>query len=241
MSNIKIYIDETKNTISNASDRLNLELEKFCKNNIPVLLLVSGGSALKLLNNINTRILGSYITFGVLDERYSEDPKINNFCQIMETDFYNNSINAGVNFIDTRINNNESHDFLAKRFEDEIKKWRSDNPKGLIVITQGIGPDGHTSGILPFPEEKYFFNNTFNDKNKSVVAYDATGKNQYTLRVTTTLSFLRDVDVSIVFVCGVDKTDALRKTLSSDGDIASTPARIVNEMKEVFLFTDIRL
>ena len=86
-----------------------------------------------------------------------------------------------------------------------------------------------------------FFNKNFNDNNKIVIAYDATGKNQYTLRVTTTLSFLKDVDVSIVFVCGVDKTDALRKTLSSDGDISTTPARIINEMKEVFLFTDIRL
>ncbi|MFA5935122.1 MAG: 6-phosphogluconolactonase [Candidatus Paceibacterota bacterium] len=241
MSNIKIYTNETKNIISDTSERLNLELEKLYKNKTQILLLVSGGSALKILDSINAEILGSHITFGVLDERYSRDTKVNNFCQIMETGFYNNSINAGVKFIDTRINNNESQNSLAERFENRIKKWRSDNSKGVIVITQGIGPDGHTSGILPFPEEKDFFNKIFNDKNKSVVAYDATGKNQYTLRITTTLSFLRDVDISIVFVCGADKTEALRKTLSSDGDISTTPARIINEMKEVFLFTDIRL
>lgn len=244
---MKIHFYKTEDkVILKARKKISTLLSDYHKKGIPVLFLLSGGSALKLLDGINTSFLGPNITIGVLDERYSTNPIINNFAQVMETNLYKEAKKAKCLFIDTRILLGEKQDELRTRFEKSLKEWKRANLIGKIIITQGIGPDGHTSGILPFPEDPTGFINKFRDPNVWVQAYDAVGKNQYALRVTTTLSFLKLVDISIVFVCGPDKIDALKNALEpssqdKEAALAKTPARIINEMKEVFIFTDISI
>ena len=216
-------------------------LSEFKKTAQPLLLLLSGGSALHLLDTLQEQHLGNHVTIGVLDERYSADPTINNFSQLTDTKLYTAGIKAGSSFIDTRIQHNESPQELSTRLERTLKSWKQMHPKGTILVTQGIGPDGHTSGVLPFPENPATFTKLFEASDSWTTAYDATDKNKYPLRITTTLSFLREVDSSIVFVCGIDKTEALRKALDPESMPHITPARIIQDMKHVSLFTDIKL
>jgi len=187
----------------------------------PILFLASGGSSLKLLEGIR---LENHVTVSVLDERYSPDPAINNFAQLFK-------IIQPEKFIDTRVRPQETLQQLAERFEQGLREWKRKNPNGKIIITQGMGSDGHTAGIMPGV--------SFDDK-RWVVGYDAKEKSKFPLRVTTTYSFLRDqVDYSIAYITGEEKRNAFKKLLAEKGRLIETPARIMREMKQVEIFTDI--
>lgn len=204
----------------------------------PTLLLLSGGSSLNLLAGIDTKNLDTHLTITVLDERFSADPKVNTFSQIQKTSFYKAAQGARCFFIDTRMQEDESLDYFAFRFEDDLKKWKKKYPEGMIIITQGIGLDGHTAGIMPHPENLELFNELFEKKNQWIVGYDVTlAKNPYPKRATTTLFFLRNlVDISVVYAFGEDKKEALKKVFALRGSLAEIPARIIHDMRNVRLF-----
>lgn len=224
-----------------AAREISAILQKYSEAKTPVLFLVSGGSALKLIDAIDSNAFNPNLTIGVLDERFSADPAVNNFSQLSQTSFYAKAKAAGCTFVDTRVQNNETIESLTWRFTQALKDWKENHHRGGIIITQGIGSDGHTAGILPFPEDEPGFEKLFNQPDVWVVHYDAAGKNPYPWRVTTTLSFLRLVDHAIVFICGQDKQVALLKTVAETGSLAQTPARIIREMNDVAIYTDIQI
>jgi 6-phosphogluconolactonase/glucosamine-6-phosphate isomerase/deaminase len=204
--------------------------EKHNKND--VLLLLSGGSAFLLLDEINNDVLGPHVTISMLDERYSDDQSVNNFTQFMETRFYKQAVNTGTALIDSRALRNETQKELAMRFENALRIWKENHKKGVIVATVGIGADGHTAGIMPFTKNSESFYALFEHTTNWVTSYDAGNKNLYPLRVTVTLLFLRkQIDHAIVFAIGKEKKNALERVLAEGGSLAETPARIVREMK----------
>lgn len=211
---------------TNATDGLNNVLGKISD---PILFLSSGGSSLEVLEGLQ---IGENSMVSVLDERYSTDPLVSNFAQLferMQPKTFIPHLSAGYSgkgagFIDTRVRPHETLQQLAQRFERELRTWKQRNPHGAIVITQGMGADGHTAGIMP----RYIFDNP----GQWVAGYDA--------RVTTTLAFLREmVDYSVAYVTGAKKREALKRLLAREGTLSETPARIMREMKHVKLFTDI--
>lgn len=205
----------------------------------PILLLLSGGSSLKILESTQLNKIDKRVTISVLDERLSADPAVNNFAQLARTDFLKQAIAQGAQVIDTRAQEGETLDLLSARFEWALREWREKNPDGHIVITQGIGSDGHTAGIFPYPEDPDGFKKRLDNPDRWVIGYEAGAKNQYPQRVTVTLPFLRMVDLSILFACGEEKKDTLVKMLMLRGSLAEIPARIVQEMRQVDLFTDL--
>ena len=235
------FNSDKQKIIELASKKLSSILSKYFIKKIPILLLLSGGSALSFLDQIDKSVLGSHLTIGVLDERYSQNPSNNNFHQIIQTQFYSAAKKADANFIDTQLQEKESQSELQRRFDQALISWRIAHSNGKILITQGIGPDGHTAGILSFPEDEKKFDQLFNNPGVWTVAYNATGKNPYPNRVTTTLTFLKQVDSSICFVCGDEKQAALKRAVQKQGSLSETPAKIINSMSEVWLFTDIQI
>ena len=133
---------------------------------------------------------------------------------------------------------------MASRFEYGLRQWREEFPKGKVVAVFGVGLDGHTCGIIPDinPEKtksKELFKNRFNDTDKWVVGYDD-ANNEYKERVTITMPFIKEqVDHAVVFVSGENKRKALDNLLASEGDINKTPARVLRDIKDVEVFTDI--
>lgn len=183
---------------------------------VPILLMVSGGSSISLLDNIK---LADNITLTVLDERYEDE---SNFAQVSH---------LTNRLIDPGAVGGESLEETATRFENNIKEWRENNPSGKIIITQGMGGDGHTAGIFP----------SFKETDKWVVGYEV-NTNQFPKRITVTPSFLiNEVDTSIVYISGESKKEALEKVLDESGSLSETPARIIREMKDATIFTDIDL
>ena len=142
----------------------------------PFLFLSSGGSSLGILDYLNPDNFGPESTVCVLDERYSTDPTLNNFAQIEKTNFFKQIQRGGANFIDTKPRVNESMNAVASRFEKDLRDWVT-TTGGAIIASIGVGPDAHTSGIMPYPENPTLFQKTFNDESHWVVAYDAENKN----------------------------------------------------------------
>jgi 6-phosphogluconolactonase/glucosamine-6-phosphate isomerase/deaminase len=202
-----------------------------------ILLLFSGGSPLEILKYLPKSEFDERVTVGVSDERYSTDPAINNFAQVRTLLSFKRAI-------DTRPQPNETLEQLGIRFDAALKKWKTDHPTGKILITQGIGLDGHSAGMMPFPENPARFNELFNNPNIWAVGYDAGSKNKYPLRVTTTIPFLKMVDLSIVFVCGIAKkkplADVFRVTPLRPPllKLHEVPGRIIHEMPHCLLYTD---
>jgi len=215
---------------------LNVCLKGVKKN--PVLLMVSGGSSLELLDGIEMRNVGKNITITALDERVSSDPAVNNFSQLVETEFYKEAERKGIDYIDTRLHRNISLRKFARKFERGLRAWRRKHPRGKIMCTQGIGEDGHTAGILPYPENPKKFQRLFEKQNQWVVGYRATKrKSEYVKRVTVTLPFLRkEVDCGVAYATGPRKRKAVRRVLAKRGSLAKTPARVLREMENVTLF-----
>ena len=240
---MQTYIVTTKEEARlKLTQELNSSLKEVHKDNKPFLLLVSGGSAFDLFPDISLDNFGSLATVGVLDERYSTDPKENNMAQFMQTTFYAALKAKNVQFIDTTVQGEETGEEHAKRFDRSLSDWKKNNPDGVIFAIVGIGPDAHTSGILPFPENPSLFSKLFENPDALVVHYDADGKNPYRYRSTTTNIFLRNyIDYAFVYAVGVNKKDALIRLAAKEGSLAETPARILLEMKSVALFTDVSL
>lgn len=237
----KNSFDSSKLALQNASLKLNQILGELRNANTKVLLLLSGGSSLEILSQINTQSLSQNVMIAPLDERYSKEPTENNMALIMNTDFFKHVLDAGCYYIDTRVGESETQQSLQLRFEKALSEWLVQNPDGKIVATIGMGQDGHISGMMPYPESDEKFLNLFDDPDGHlVVAYDATGKNQYPLRVTTTMHMLRNIDYAVGYIVGEGKKDAMDKLFDRKGEVYVTPARILREIKgEVEIFTDI--
>jgi 6-phosphogluconolactonase/glucosamine-6-phosphate isomerase/deaminase len=211
--------------------------------NDEVLFLSSGGSSLQLLDGIDTELIGEKTTITVLDDRFSTDPKINNFDQLLATNFAARVKEKNANFFDTRPLEHETLAECATRFAHHLKDWRKAHLDGIIIATVGFGPDGHVSGILPFPEDPEYFSQTFDNPDRWVAGYDVGTKSPYRERITVTLPFLqKQLDYAVTYAVGQVKTDALQRIFSSHKNSAETPAQILLAMKaQVDLFTDIPL
>ncbi len=206
----------------------------------PSLLLLSGGSSFDILAHIALPPSCHDLTIGVADERFSQDPEVNNFLKLKSTIFYATAQARGASFIDTSVASGESLEHFAARYEAALKIWRRANPKAPIVATIGVGPDGHMLGIMPFPEDAKRFRELYEGETW-VIPFDASGKNQHTLRAATTATFLRnEVTASVAYIVGENKRKASESIFASKGSVPETPGRLLLEMEEVRIFTDIQ-
>lgn len=201
-----------------------------------ILLLVSGGSSFSLLEYCDQGFLGDHVTLGVLDERYSHDPSVNNYAQLTRTKFFKKAVDLGVQIIDSSLQENESLNGLGLRMEEMIQTWIAMHPYGKVVVTVGIGEDGHVAGIIPSLHTIDF------ETHRWFVAYTCPKEvNRYVDRVTVTYTFLRDaVSDAIVYAVGESKRKIIETLLEGNTTLETIPATILNEMSSVQLFTTIK-
>lgn len=205
-----------------------------------ILFLFSGGSSLEILpEEINDEIF-SKLTIAVLDERFSSAPENNNFLQFKETNFYSKAYSKGSKFFESVPSDKSSLDEFAMSFAEFLTSWTVQYPSGKIFATVGMGADGHTAGIMPYPEDPTMFNMLFGDPAFWVRGYDAGNKTKIGKRVTTTNVFLKTkIDFAVAYVVGEEKKDAFSSLLSAKSNIHEIPARVWYNMKEIEVFTDI--
>lgn len=204
----------------------------------PILLLLSGGSALSILNYIEPSSLSENLTITMLDERFSSAPQVNNFLQLQKCNFYRLAQEANANFLNTLPRLKESIEDMRARLENSFKKWQKTNPRGKILATMGMGADGHIAGIFPYPDNLKFFKSTF-ENSHLYAAYSAVGKHQHEDRITATLTLFRNIDESIVFICGAEKKDKFHELISGQSQSHVLPAAGIFKTKHYQIFTDI--
>lgn len=238
------------NRISN--DRLVFEtakmisaiLEKEQDKNI--LLMLAGGSSFSVYDAILPKCLSDHITLAMTDDRFSHEMDINNSHILQATDFYNESVNADAYYISTEVWDERKPEELAKRFERGLRKWREEFPDGVVVAVFGMGDDGHTAGMIPSgsvfvgksDDKEQTFSELFENPEKWVAGY-STPNNEYHERITITMSFIRKyVNYAVAFISGEKKRFALDRLLAEKGSVDKTPARILRELKNVEIFTD---
>jgi len=201
-----------------------------------VLFLISGGSALTLLDGL--RVVGaSRLTLATLDERFSAEPQVNNFLQITQSPFYQEVIPRGAGVIASVPQEGETLEALAGRLDAALRAWRMVHPEGVVVATMGIGPDGHIAGISPL-EEGERFQSLFQDPHRWVVGY--TGNLQPPERVTVTIPFLtQNIDMAVVYATSSSKQEALTTLKANQAPENQAPVVVLNQMNgNIKLFTD---
>ncbi len=205
----------------------------------PTLLLVAGGSSFALLDFVEEKVLTKNLTVGMSDERFDQNLLINNFTQLKKTNFYKRALERDVTFFDSSVQVAELFEQYGMRFEKNISDWFEKNKNGKVIATFGIGGDGHTCGIMPFPENPELFKNLF-ESEKLSADYNATGKNEFPLRVTITNTFLREhVFAGVVYTTGEGKRKVFENVKNEKGSLAETPARILLEIPNITFFTDL--
>jgi len=231
---MNIQVIPSDEIIKEAVEALDAELLK--SQGKEMLFLSSGGSSLAMLEHINVSYFGSQSTITVLDERYSTDPTINNFSQLMKTNFYEKVLRNGSRFIDTRPKDNGSMENTAMRFEKELRDWMKKGD-GIIIATIGVGPDAHTAGIMPYPEDKKLFEASFEGE-QLVKGYNAGNKSPYPLRITVTMPFMRKINFAVSIIRGSDKKEAVSRLKSEKGSLHESPCRIIRELPHAEVFIE---
>jgi 6-phosphogluconolactonase/glucosamine-6-phosphate isomerase/deaminase len=195
------------------------------------LLLVSGGSALAILESVPASTLSPHLTITVLDERYSPDPAVNNFSQLSRTHFFERAQAQGAHFIPTTVTEGMSRTALRAGYAQALTEWHHNHPTGQVLATLGIGADGHTAGIFPNVPTVDF------NGPEWVVDYTVPeGTNPYPERVTVTNTFLKTmVDSAVGYFDRVQKP-TLVGVVRSPAAAQGLPLSVLHEMKAVRFF-----
>ena len=221
------------------SESLSQELLSLKEEEVPTLLLFSGGSALGVLDLLDPECPGDYLTVSPLDERYDPSGHDSNFAAFTGTDFFRVAQASGVHFIDTRVHSEQSRDDLALDFDRALGEWRAEHPDGRVFAILGMGPDGHTAGIFPMEDESDFRTLFLGER----LAAGYLGP-EYAIcpeRVTVTASFLaRDIDRIFVFFSGEEKRAAWERITEGETPLHTLPAGIFRRLPDVEIFTDLR-
>ena len=119
---------------------------------VPVLLLLSGGSAMNVLDFITLQHMSERVTLCLADERINAPDEDSNAWKLVQTNWFQEAKKHGVT--------------LCALEEGALKEWKNGHENGKIITLLGMGGDGHTAGILPMPNDENHFNTLFINTDK---------------------------------------------------------------------------
>jgi len=205
----------------------------------PVLLLLSGGSSLEVLQTLSIDNMPRTFSIGMVDERYVPEKEKQNGPILHQTCFIRQTQLKGVPFVPIEMSGTANPAECATRYELSLKEWRRAFPDGIISAILGIGSDGHVAGVLPYAERKNWFLEKFVDTHAWMVGYDTQGKGEFPARVSASLHFLmQEVNYAVVYACGEEKKPIIESLEQGKGELSQLPARVLSLMKEVDVCTD---
>lgn len=187
-----------------------------------VLWLVTGGSSIKVAVAVSKRLKDwprlDKLTVMMTDERYGEAGHPNsNWQQLIEAGFFL----PEAKLLPILLNADSSK--TTKAFADNLDKQLADN--GYKIGLFGMGPDGHTSGILPESQAL--------GSSKLVEYYQGPDH----LRITTTEKAIVKLDEAVLFTMGIERRPVIEMLLK-DTSIAKQPAQILKRVGKLTVFND---
>lgn len=189
-----------------------------------VLWLLSGGSVIKLavqtaqqLAKLSPDQLAN-LTVSLVDERYGPVGHADsNWEQLLKAGFTLPGARLApvLTGKDRATTTTDFAAFLEQQFANSTYR--------LGVF--GIGPDGHTSGILP--------NSSAVTATGLAFTYDGGGYQ----RITTTIDAIKQLDEALVYVVGKEKWPTVAQ-LTDTIDVARQPAQLLKQVPKLTIFTD---
>lgn len=203
----------------------------------PVLLLLSGGSALKVLEHIDPASLYKNTTVLMADDRFTDDSEHNNFLQLKETNFFQAATDRGVTFVDTvPERESDTPESFATGIHKTLSYYVDIHPDAYVIGLFGVGNDGHTASIFPDNSEAAFRSKYFNDE---LYMASKNPAGPITDRITITPYFIKHhLDEILIYAAGASKKLILEQLSNPDTKAHQLPAKLLTEKGKVTLFTD---
>lgn len=234
-------IAATEKLISLVNDSLN--------KNVPVLLLLSGGTWIPPLNQVDCAQLKisniEKLTITSLDER-AELGSENNFSKIVNTALISFFLDSGAQTISTLPRQDESAHSLGEKINRQLKEYLQKNPNAILIATAGVGGQnnvpGHIAGIEPMKEDPQTFSEVF--QNPDILYFGYIAKHlKPELRATATFTLLDKVDHFILLILNPEeKRQSLDKILINDqSTLFEFPCTYFRRHPNTTIYTDISL
>lgn len=199
-------------------------LDRALASKLKVLWLLSGGSniaieidVLKSLEHATPQNL----VVSMIDERFVPlDSPHSNWHALMDAGLNGQKAKLEPPILDWDLSLHDAAADWAKR----LKKAMGE--ADAVVGQLGIGPDGHTAGILPHTVGAH-------EEEKLVVGY----KGHDFERLTVTPAVLRDLDLAVAVAMGEAKKPVLER-MPTDITADEQPAQLLLLAKELIIYTD---
>ena len=199
-------------------------IDRALQNDMHVLWLLSGGSNIALEVEVQKQLQHASkdkLTISMIDERYVPLISPHSNWHLLQR--------AGLSdeqarFVPPIVNLDQSLEDIAADFAKRLDEAVLE--ADVIIGQFGIGPDGHTAGILPHSP-------AVNETSRLVVGY--TGPDFE--RLTTTPALFAKLDLAIAVAFGEAKAPILER-MPSDISAAEQPAQLLLQAKELIVYTD---
>jgi 6-phosphogluconolactonase/glucosamine-6-phosphate isomerase/deaminase len=199
-----------------------------------VLCLLAGGSAMDIYQYLETDTKSRTI-FMMGDERASGERATGNYTQLV--DRYGTADTATV--VDTSFQTSEGLDDYATRLSTLLNELNQQHQFALTISIQGIGADGHTSGIFPMDQKQ--FRNTY----EADVPYVPVRLSGLTIDSRASLTpawLLANVNVMIGYAVGQSKAAVVRRlTRDAEYVISDMPGSILKQHPDSHVYTDVEI
>lgn len=181
-----------------------MELQKLAATGQPAVVLLSGGSAIKMyalaLSLLPAEFSLANLTFGLVDERRGT---------LGHADSNETQLRAAGVVAELEKRGSRFVPMLSPTAEQDYQALLA-GAKSLLILA-GMGDDGHTLGWLPtFTTEKF---HALYDKTSTLSEYDVDPRdsnNPFTKRITITLPVIRQANLVMVYATGAKKQQALQ-------------------------------
>lgn len=214
-----------------------------------VLLMLSGGSSVRLYSSIKYQVSGiryNNLVLGQIDERFQPgktfsiqhltyNKKQTNSYQIDKTGLWEWCKEKGIPC--HLISQEGTLDSSADEYNRTMEKLFNECTYKIAVL--GIGEDGHTAGLLPHYRSLW-------DIKKYVAGYENVGK--FPKRISITPYGLKQLDQAVVVASGEKKLSVINQITNYESRITNQvnqknalddfPAKILNEIPRVDIFSE---
>lgn len=202
-----------------------------------ILILLSGGSALRVLEHIDAKVINEQCVFMMADDRFSTDPSVNNYLQLTDSAFNTIIEDMGAGCISTVPNDTSiSPADFAHSLDKALEYFYQVNENVYTIALLGIGSDGHTASIFPTKTAEEFKERYQLDK-RYLAVHDENADPKD--RISISPYFIKNfVDTVLLYAVGEEKCVGVLSEVMTEKALHKLPAKLAAEHSTAHLFTD---